>query len=159
MSLRFGIIIITLTCLEMLGCNVGQSRSATVFERGQPAPSQYFTGSVWLEMLHTNTDPALDAQVYNVTFEARARTHWHSHPGGQILMITSGLCYYQEQGSPGRILKPGEVVAVAPNVLHWHGASPKGQMTHLGISTQVHLGSVQWKGPVINEYYNAVGQH
>ena len=155
MSLRSGIIT-TLIGLAMLGCSVGQSRSNTAFAKGQPAPQQYFTGHVWLQMLHTNTDPALDAQVYNVTFEARARTHWHSHPGGQILMITSGLCYYQEKGKPARILKPGEVVAAAPNVLHWHGASPNTEMAHLGISTQVHLGSVQWKGPVTDEQYATV---
>ena len=65
-----------------------------------------------------------DTQAYNVMFEAGARTNWHAHPGGQLLFVTKGTGYYQELGIPARLLNPGDVVEILPNVNHWHGAAP-----------------------------------
>ena len=127
--------------------------NGAIFPKGQQAPAQVFTNMTWVQMLHTDEDGAFDTQVYNVTFEPSARTHWHSHPGGQILLITSGTGYYQEKGKAAQRLNPGDVVAIPADVVHWHGASPNSRFVHLGMSTQVHLGPAEWFGPVTDEEY------
>jgi quercetin dioxygenase-like cupin family protein len=124
-----------------------------IFPKGDPGPEEIFTNKTWVKMLHTDEEGAFDTQVYNVVFEPAARTYWHSHPGGQILLITDGTGYYQEKGKPARLLEPGDVVAIPPDVVHWHGASPESQFVHLGMSTQVHLGPAKWFGPVTDEEY------
>ena len=82
-----------------------------------------------------------------------ARTNWHYHPGGQILMITEGIGYYQEKGSPIRWMRKGDVIKCPHNVEHWHGASPKTGVTHLAISTNTNLGAAVWLKPVTKEEY------
>lgn len=57
-----------------------------------------------------------DVVVSDVIFEPSARNSWHSHPGGQILIATAGKGYYQEKGKPIQVLKPGDVIAIAPDV-------------------------------------------
>ncbi|MGD9557956.1 MAG: cupin domain-containing protein [Mangrovibacterium sp.] len=110
-----------------------------IFTKGNRAPDAIFTNTVWVNMLHTDEDGAFDTQVYDVIFEPSARTFWHSHPGGQILLATSGTGYYQEKGKPARLLKKGDVVANPPEVEHWHGAAPDRGYVHNGMITQVHL--------------------
>jgi quercetin dioxygenase-like cupin family protein len=62
----------------------------TVFPKGDQGPKDYFTGTTWVKMLHPDSEGVFDTQVYDVIFEASARTYWHSHPGGQILLVTDG---------------------------------------------------------------------
>lgn len=124
-----------------------------IFERGSKGSSDFFTGNVWVKMLVTDENGVFDTQIYNVVFEPGARTHWHSHPGGQILIVTRGRGFYEERGKPVRILKKGDVVEIPPNVVHWHGAAPNEELVHIGISTQVHLGPAEWLGPVTEEEY------
>ncbi|ACB10126.1 MAG TPA: cupin domain-containing protein [Thermotoga sp.] len=124
-----------------------------IFERGSKGSSDFFTGNVWVKMLVTDENGVFNTQVYNVVFEPGARTHWHSHPGGQILIVTRGKGFYQERGKPVRILKKGDVVEIPPNVVHWHGAAPDEELVHIGISTQVHLGPAEWLGSVTEEEY------
>lgn len=124
-----------------------------IFPKGQIAEAN-FTGTAWVEMLVTdNTN--FDTQVYNVTFEPGCRNFWHSHPGGQLLLVTSGEGYYQEQGQPIRLLRPGDVVKIKPDVIHWHGATPDSEFVHIGISTQVSKGPAEWYDPVSDEEYNS----
>lgn len=125
----------------------------TIFARGEKASQEFFSHTVWVTMLHADEGKAFDTQVYNVTFEPSARTYWHSHPGGQILLCTSGRGYYQEKGKPARLLQKGDVVAISPNVNHWHGAAPDAEFVHIGMSTQVHLGPAEWFGPVTDQEY------
>ena len=124
-----------------------------LFGKGSQGPAQIFSNTVWVNMLLTDEDKVFDTQAYNVTFEAAARTFWHSHPGGQILFATDGVGYYQEKGKPAQKLLPGDVVPIPPNVVHWHGAAPDSQFTHLGMSTQVELGPADWFGEVTDEQY------
>ena len=128
--------------------------TSAIFPKGEQAPSQVFTNTTWVAMLHTDEEGEFDTQVYNVTFEPAARTYWHSHPGGQILLITAGTGYYQEKGKPARLLTPGDTVAIPADVVHWHGAAPDSRFVHLGMSTQVHLGPAEWFGPVTDAEYD-----
>lgn len=96
-----------------------------IFPQGEanpPANAQYFIGQSYLAPLTRNG--ALNCPVYNVTFEPGCRNNWHSHTGGQLLLVTAGRGFYQERGQEARQLLPGDVVEIAPNVVHWHGAAP-----------------------------------
>ncbi len=104
-------------------------------------------------MLVTDPDKVYDTQANNVTFSPAARTFWHSHPGGQILLCTGGTGYYQAKGEPARLLKPGDIVTIPPDVVHWHGAAPDSEFIHLSMSTRVNLGPAEWFGPVTDEEY------
>lgn len=127
--------------------------NSTIFERGDRASNEIFSNTVWVKMLVTDEKQNFDTQVYNVTFEPAARTHWHSHPGGQILLVTGGRGYYQEKGKPAQLLRAGDVVNISPDVVHWHGAAPENSFVHIGMSTQVHLGPAKWLGPVSDKEY------
>lgn len=128
-----------------------------IFPRGEKAPSQVFTGEVYVNMLVPDHDGMFNTQVYNVEFEAGARTYWHSHPGGQILLVTEGVGYYQEEGKPARRLTIGDVVEIPIGVKHWHGAAPDRNFTHIGMSTKVDAGPAEWLGEVTDEDYSKVG--
>jgi len=80
-------------------------------------------GTLWL-YTRVEIDSAFNTQVGNVTFEPGARTHWHVHPAGQILLITDGIGYHQQKDRPVQLIQKGDVVKCPPNVEHWHGATP-----------------------------------
>jgi len=124
----------------------------TLFPKGEKAPAEYFTGTAWIKLIVPN-DPILSTQIGNVVFEPGARNNWHKHSGGQILIVTEGVGYYQEKGKPIQIIHRGDVVTIAPDVVHWHGASPDLEMTHLAINTNTHKGVVVWLQPVTDEEY------
>ena len=119
-----------------------------LFPRGDAntAYAKYFTGNSWLNMLSTE-----GVAIGNVTFEPGCRNNWHIHHaashGGQILLCTSGRGLYQEKGGAVRELRPGDVVKIAPGVVHWHGAAPDSEFTHIAIGTQVSKGPAEWFGP------------
>ncbi|MBP1637231.1 MAG: carboxymuconolactone decarboxylase [Bacteroidetes bacterium] len=125
-----------------------------IFPKGSKVANQNFTGTVWLYMMVT--DSIYNTAIGNVTFEPGARTNWHYHPGGQILLITNGVGYYQEKGHPIELLHKGDIVKCSPNIEHWHGASPSCGVTHIAISTNVQKGNVVWLQPVSNEEYNSI---
>lgn len=124
------------------------------FPKGDKLPATpNFTGEAWLEMFVTKTD-SMDCTVGNVTFAPGVRNSWHSHPGGQVLLCTSGEGRYQEKGKPVQVLHPGDVVKITPNVVHWHGAAPDSQFTHIAIGPQQSKGGAIWLEPVTDEEYN-----
>jgi quercetin dioxygenase-like cupin family protein len=125
----------------------------TIFPKGDKAPADYFTGTAWVRMLLPN-DSTLNCQIGNVIFEPGARNNWHTHPGGQILLATDGIGYYQEKGKPIQLLRKGDVVNIPPDVEHWHGASPDSEFTHIAINTNTQKGLVVWLQRVTDEEYN-----
>ena len=125
-----------------------------IFPKGDPASADYFTGKAWVKMLVPN-DPVLNTAVGNVVFEPGARNNWHTHPGGQILVVTHGTGYYQEAGKPIQLLQVGDVVNIPPGLKHWHGASPDSEFTHIAISTNTQTGILDWLEPVTDAQYNS----
>lgn len=101
---------------------VPQNISAFPLGKENTGFKQYFTGESWLAPLTGNKD--LNVPMSNVTFEPGCRNNWHSHTGGQILIAVGGVGYYQERGKAARRLLPGDVVEIAPDIEHWHGAAP-----------------------------------
>lgn len=131
-----------------------ETSATDVFPKGNKLPdTPNFTGDAWLEMFVTKAD-SMDCTVGNVTFAPGVRNSWHSHPGGQILICTSGEGRYQEKGKPVQVLRPGDVVKIAPNVVHWHGAAPDSEFTHIAVGPQQSKGGAVWLEPVTDEEYN-----
>jgi len=128
------------------------SEHQDIFPKGDQAPADYFTGTAWVKMLVPN-DPVFNSAIGNVIFEPGCRNNWHSHPGGQILICTNGAGYYQEKGKPIQLLNKGDVVTIAPDLVHWHGATPDSEFTHIAISTNTQKGIVEWLEPVTDEQY------
>ena len=124
-----------------------------IFSRGEKAPAEYFTGTAWIKSLVPN-DTTLNTQIGNVVFEPGARNNWHTHPGGQILIVTDGIGYYQEKGKPIQLIGKGDVVTIAPDVKHWHGASPDSELTHIAVNTNTQNGVVVWLERVTDDEYN-----
>lgn len=123
-----------------------------VFPKGDQNQNDHFTGRTWLKML-VNEYTAHNCPIGNVTFEPGAKNNWHRHPGGQILLITAGAGYYQEEGKPAQLLQPGDVVQIPSGVKHWHGATHDDWFSHLAITTNAQLGGAEWLEPVNDEEY------
>ncbi|MEJ6979117.1 cupin domain-containing protein [Pedobacter sp. P351] len=123
-----------------------------IFPKGDKAPADYFTGTAWVKIL-VSQDETETYSVGNVEFEPGCRNNWHTHPAGQILLITDGKGYYQEKGEPARLLKKGDVVVIPSLVEHWHGATSDSSFTHIAI-TNTAEGPIEWLAPVTDEEYN-----
>ena len=97
--------------------------------------------------------PRTKAAAAMVTFEAGARTAWHTHPAGQTLIITSGLGWVQKEGEAIVEVFPGDVIYFEPEEKHWHGASPQKAMSHLAIQEEVDGNVVDWLEKVTDDQY------
>jgi quercetin dioxygenase-like cupin family protein len=117
-------------------------------------PADYFTGSVRIEPLFQAPDPARVAGA-SVTFEAGARTAWHTHPLGQTLIVIAGRGWAQREGGPVEEIRPGDVVWFPPGEKHWHGATPASSMTHIAIQEADGGKTVDWLEHVSDEQYRA----
>ncbi|WP_413854106.1 carboxymuconolactone decarboxylase family protein [Candidatus Ruminimicrobium bovinum] len=122
-----------------------------IFAIGEPNPfSKYFIGQSYLNILTKE-------QVFtaNVTFEPACRNNWHiHHKGGQILLCTGGRGWYQQWGKPAQELKKGDVVNIAPETKHWHGAAKDSWFSHVAIEVPSDGGSTEWCEEVSDEEYN-----
>jgi quercetin dioxygenase-like cupin family protein len=91
----------------------------------------------------------------SVTFEPGARSNWHKHPGGQILLVTEGKGYYQERGQPIKMMQKGDVVKCPAGIEHWHGASMDTKLSHIAIATNAEKGATVWLGRVSDQEYQS----
>lgn len=115
-------------------------------------PSDWFTGTVRIDPLHSAPDPARVAMA-SVTFEPGARTAWHTHPLGQTLIVTFGRGQVQREGGPIEEIAPGDVVWFEPNEKHWHGATATTAMTHIAIQERLDGKAVTWMEQVTDGQY------
>ena len=115
-------------------------------------PAEYFTGSVRVDYLFKANDPSKVSGAL-VTFEPGARTAWHTHPLGQILIVTAGSGWVQQWGGPIEEIRQGDVVRIPPGQKHWHGATATTGMTHIAIQEQLDGKAVDWKEKVSDEQY------
>jgi quercetin dioxygenase-like cupin family protein len=115
---------------------------------GTPAEQRTatFTGIVWGDSVLAETDGVL---INSVSFAPGARTHWHRHGGGQVLVVTSGSGMVYDRAGEGGEITTGDVVFIEPGVEHWHGAGPDSPLVHLAISLHGH----EWLEPVSDEQY------
>ena len=144
------------TCNRINARNMEKPKKISAFPVGDKLPetfSKYFVGQAYLARLTRNG--ALNCPISNVTFEPGCRNNWHSHTGGQILVAVGGRGYYQAEGEPARELLPGDVVEIAPDAVHWHGAAPDSWFSHLAIETNPQTNRNTWLGPVDDAHYSA----
>ena len=118
------------------------------------APAENFTGRARVQPLFDTTATAR-AYGASVSFEAGARTAWHTHPRGQVLIVTQGVGRVQRWGAPVDEVRPGDVVRIPPGVKHWHGAAPTTAMTQIAIVEHLDGRSTEWLEPVSDAQYNA----
>lgn len=117
-------------------------------------PDKWFTGAVWADEIVTAAAPSR-FKALTVSFEAGARTAWHTHPRGQALPVVSGLGRVQLQGQPPQEIRPGDTVWIQPGEVHWHGAAPDRTMTHIAIhEMDVNGKEVTWLEKVTDAEYS-----
>lgn len=116
-------------------------------------PETNFTGTVHLTM-YNDAAKYYNTVMGTVFFEPKARTNWHTHSTGQILVVTRGVGYYQEKGKPVQLIKEGDIVEIPKNVEHWHGASHFSSMDHIAIVSKADEGKTVWLRRVTNEQYD-----
>ena len=128
-----------------------------IFPKGNPLPNDWFTGNAFLTPLVAK-DKNNEFSAGSVSFEPGARTHWHTHPKGQVLLVIAGKGFYQEKGKPARSIQKGDTVIIPENIEHWHGASAFTNMTHIAITNYKDDVQVTWLQPVTDEEYTIVQQ-
>ena len=133
--------------------------NSMIFPIGEPndAFAKYFIGQSYLAPVSKN-----QVGIFNVTFEPACRSNWHIHKaekgGGQILVCIAGNGWYQEWGKAPQVLKPGDVVNIAPGVKPWHGAQKNSWFSHLAVEVPAENGGTEWCEPVTDEEYNKLGE-
>ncbi len=115
-------------------------------------PAQHFTGSVRVDPLFPARAPAVTSGAL-VTFEPGARSAWHTHPHGQVLVVTAGAGRIQQWGGKVEDIRPGDVIWTPPGVKHWHGAAPATSVSHMAIQEAVNGKNVEWLEKVSDAQY------
>ena len=107
-----------------------------------------FTGTAWRDLLLEPTD---GVAVGNVFFEPCSRTFWHSHVGGQLLIVVAGEGHVADENGVVTV-RAGDMIWTPPGVRHWHGASKARYLLH----TAVTVGATNWEQAVSDEDYQRV---
>jgi quercetin dioxygenase-like cupin family protein len=98
--------------------------------------------------------PTSDIRLLRYSFEPAARTNWHSHAGGQVIVVEQGRMRAQERGGAGKEFRPRETYVTAPGIVHWHGALPGEPLTQVALS----YGVTTWLEPVTDQQYSAAAR-
>lgn len=142
--------------LTLLGTAPAYAQSMEISTNGSrpfaKGPADNFIGSVVVEPLFKAND-SMHSTGGDVTFAPGARSAWHTHPAGQILIVTSGTGWVQEEGGEKREIKPGDVIWTPPGVKHWHGATATTGMSHIAITNVLDGKNVEWMQQVSEEQY------
>lgn len=135
-----------------------ESQRITVVRKSATAEAgaaQRFTGRAEVQARFEGTRPSNLAAAL-VSFEPGARTAWHSHPHGQMLVVTAGCGWVQEEGGQRQEIRTGDIVWTPPGVKHWHGAGTRAAMSHMAIHERFDQQEVTWLQKVSDtEYGNA----
>lgn len=132
----------------------GSSAQSGIFPKGNKITNDNFIGNAWLYQV-LQPDSSNQTAIGSVTFEPGARTKWHLHPAGQILIAIDGLGYYQEKGSPKRKLRKGDVVKCPPDLPHWHGASIDSVFIQIALTSR-EKGETVWLEKVSEQEYKGL---
>lgn len=112
-----------------------------------------FSGPVYLSSILDADNVAGAPDLHYVVFEQGVINNWHTHEGGQILIATDGIGYYQIEGEPVQILHPGDVAFCPPGVKHWHGGSADTEFAHIAVNTNPELTGLEWFDRISEEEY------
>ncbi|MDS9467484.1 cupin domain-containing protein [Paracoccus sp. MBLB3053] len=118
---------------------------------GMIGSADWFTGTAYVSPVF---GPEMnDVSAGEVTFLPGAHSAWHTHPAGQMLVVTHGTGWTQERGQEKQVIRAGDVVWCPPGVEHWHGATDTTSMTHYAIQASVDGSAVTWGEHVTEEEY------
>jgi len=143
--------------LREIAAIVNSSVSTNIFPKGEPNDASHFTGEVYLYPMAGGEETDGYYAAGSVSFMPGARTHWHTHPSVQTLIVTEGEGWYQEKGREAVKLSKGSVVPIPVGVEHWHGASAGSKLVHIAITNFKDGSAVTWMSPVTDEEYKSVG--
>lgn len=146
------LVLYTIGCTAQIATSADKNELEFLFPKGELGPAEKFTGKAWNIGLVAN-DSLYNTVIGNVYFEPGARSNWHTHPSGQILIITDGIGYHQIKGQPRQTIRKGDVVKCPPNIAHWHGASPDTGLLQMYILPKTENGIVTWLQKVTDEEY------
>lgn len=114
-----------------------------------------FTGAARVDPYFLEAKAPSRVTCAHVTFEPGARTAWHAHPLGQILVVISGCGRVQREGGPVEEIRPGDAIRFAPNERHWHGASETTGMSHIAIQEEFNSSLADWQEKVTDEQFKS----
>ena len=137
--------------------NMKTQNNTSLFPKCEKLSNELFNGYAYLHPM-LSRDKNNDFSLGNVTFEPGARTHWHTHPKGQVLIVTEGTGWYQEKGKPAQVIKKGDVINIPEDMEHWHGAAANSEMAHIALTNFEGDTNVVWLAPVTDEEYNEVNK-
>lgn len=129
----------------------------TFFPEGKQLPKKWFTGNAYLTPL-IGKNYNNEFSVGSVYFEPGARTNWHTHPKGQVLIVIEGSGLYQEKGRTPKAIGKGDVVSIPENTEHWHGATTTDKMEHIAITNYLGDEQVTWLKKVTDQQYREAHQ-
>jgi quercetin dioxygenase-like cupin family protein len=144
--------------LALIGATPALAQDMAISQNGSRAavqgPAANFTGSVLVEPFY-DAKTNIGSTGAHVAFAPGARSDWHTHPAGQVLIVTDGVGWVQQEGGAKREIKPGDVIWTPPGVKHWHGATATNAMRHIAISGTLNGKNVDWMEKVTDEQYGA----
>ena len=152
-----------LVIITLMNCNGDKVESndsesyspeASIFPKGELGPASNFTGNAYNFGLVAN-DSTYNTLVGNVYFEKSARSNWHVHPSGQILIVIDGHGYHQLEGQPKQTMRKGDVIKCPPKVRPWHWATETSSLTQMYILPKTEKGIVTWLEAVTDKQYSA----
>jgi quercetin dioxygenase-like cupin family protein len=117
-----------------------------------PVPTRVIDGAAHYEALAAPSAPSR-VEVLHVHFSAGSRTQWHTHPVGQLLIVTSGTGWVQSRGSAPERIGTGDVVRIDACEEHWHGASVESEMSHLAVQEHDDRGGTSVLEPAATDDY------
>ncbi|MCS4504599.1 cupin domain-containing protein [Arhodomonas aquaeolei] len=148
---------LTLTAILTLACAgsalaEGMQVSRNGSREGFIGSGEHFTGTAYVEPLFAANDP-FRSNGGEVTFLPGARSNWHTHPAGQVIVVTGGTGWVQEEGGRKVVMQAGDVIWTPPGVRHWHGATDTTAVTHIAVQQFKDGENVIWGEPVSDEQY------
>jgi 4-carboxymuconolactone decarboxylase len=153
------LLMLTSTVLRAQGQGAKEGNSIQIWRSGsqlsRQAEAEHFTGNVRVDPLFPVSTPGRTTGSL-VTFDAGARTAWHTHPLGQVLIVTAGEGRVQAWGASVEIIRQGDVVWIPAGQKHWHGAAPRASLAHIAIVEQRNGESVTWMDKVTDAQYAAM---
>jgi quercetin dioxygenase-like cupin family protein len=124
------------------GASVAWSQAAQNAAQPTTFNPKNFSGKVTPHVIN-------DLRMTRYTFDPGARTNWHSHEGGQVIIIEQGRMRTQERSGSSKEFGPRETYVVAAGITHWHGALPGDPLTQVALS----YGVTTWMEPVTDAQY------
>lgn len=149
--------IIAAAAMSVLGAAQVCAESIEIRRNGQTpsvvGKADNFSGYAVVSLLLPPNE-STRASLGQVDFAPGARTAWHTHPAGQLLMVTTGKGWVQEEGKVRQDIAPGDVIWIPATVRHWHGATSTSPMSHLAMTYRVEGKNVDWQELVSDEQYH-----